>query len=42
MRCVRSPTSPRSGQWPAGGSLAVLLAYLMVFGLTAARLSRWE
>jgi ABC-2 type transport system permease protein len=31
-----------SGQWPAWGSLTVLLAYMLVFGLAAARLFRWE
>jgi ABC-2 type transport system permease protein len=31
-----------SGHWPAWGSLAVLAAYMLVFGLAAARLFRWE
>jgi ABC-2 type transport system permease protein len=31
-----------SGQWPAWGSLTVLVAYMLVFGLAAARLFRWE
>jgi ABC-2 type transport system permease protein len=31
-----------SGQWPAWGSLTVLLGYMLVFSLAAARLFRWE
>lgn len=31
-----------AGQWPAWGSLTVLVAYMLVFGLAAARLFRWE
>lgn len=30
------------GSWPHAGTLAVLAAYLVVFGLAAARLFRWE
>jgi ABC-2 type transport system permease protein len=30
------------GQWPNWGSLTVLVGYLLVFGLAAARLFRWE
>lgn len=31
-----------SGQWPAWGSLTVLVGYMLVFGSAAARLFRWE
>jgi ABC-2 type transport system permease protein len=31
-----------TGSWPAWGSLTVLVAYIVVFGLAAARLFRWE
>jgi len=31
-----------SGHWPAWGSLTVLAAYMLVFGVAAARLFRWE
>ncbi|MFI7599626.1 ABC transporter permease [Actinoplanes sp. NPDC049681] len=31
-----------TGSWPAWGSLTVLAAYMLVFGLAAARLFRWE
>jgi ABC-2 type transport system permease protein len=30
------------GSWPQAGTLGVLVAYLVVFGLAAARLFRWE
>jgi ABC-2 type transport system permease protein len=38
----RAVMGAMGGQWPAWGSLTVLLAYLLVFGLAAARLFRWE
>ncbi|GAA1802755.1 ABC transporter permease [Luedemannella flava] len=31
-----------SGAWPGAGSLLVLVAYVVAFGLAAARLFRWE
>ncbi|MFI5937210.1 ABC transporter permease [Actinoplanes sp. NPDC051494] len=31
-----------AGSWPAWGSVTVLVAYTSVFGLTAAKLFRWE
>lgn len=31
-----------AGGWPHAGALAVLVAYVLVFGLAAARLFRWE
>ena len=31
-----------TGSWPGWGSLAVLVAYTVVFGSAAARLFRWE
>jgi ABC-2 type transport system permease protein len=31
-----------TGAWPHGGQLAVLAGYVVVFGLAAARLFRWE
>ncbi len=38
----RAVQEAMSGQWPAWGSLTVLAAYMLVFGLAAARLFRWE
>jgi ABC-2 type transport system permease protein len=38
----RALQAAMSGHWPAWGSLAVLAAYMLVFGLAAARLFRWE
>jgi ABC-2 type transport system permease protein len=38
----RAVQDAMSGQWPAWGSLTVLVAYLLVFGLAAARLFRWK
>ena len=38
----RAVQDAMSGQWPAWGSLTVLVAYMLVFGLAAARLFRWE
>ena len=38
----RAVQEAMSGQWPAWGSLTVLVAYMLVFGLAAARLFRWE
>jgi ABC-2 type transport system permease protein len=38
----RAVQAAMSGQWPAWGSLTVLGAYMLVFGLAAARLFRWE
>jgi ABC-2 type transport system permease protein len=38
----RAVQAAMSGQWPAWGSLTVLVAYMLVFGLAAARLFRWE
>ncbi|PRY27603.1 ABC transporter permease [Pseudosporangium ferrugineum] len=38
-RAVHEATS---GSWPAWGALAVLGAYVVVFGVAAARLFRWE
>lgn len=38
----RALAAAMSGQWPAWGSLTVLVAYVLVFGLAAARLFRWE
>jgi ABC-2 type transport system permease protein len=38
----RAVQEAMSGQWPAWGSLTVLSAYMLVFGLAAARLFRWE
>jgi len=38
----RAVQAAMSGQWPTWGSLTVLVAYMLVFGLAAARLFRWE
>ena len=38
----RAVQEAMAGQWPAWGSLTVLVAYMLVFGLAAARLFRWE
>jgi ABC-2 type transport system permease protein len=38
----RAVQAAMDGQWPAWGSLTVLVAYMLVFGLAAARLFRWE
>jgi ABC-2 type transport system permease protein len=38
----RAVQGAMSGDWPAWGSLAALVAYMLVFGLAAARLFRWE
>ena len=38
----RAVQQAMSGQWPAWGSITVLAAYMLVFGLAAARLFRWE
>jgi ABC-2 type transport system permease protein len=38
----RAVQAAMSGHWPAWGSLTVLVAYMLVFGLAAARLFRWE
>ena len=38
----RAVQEAMSGQWPAWGSLTVLGAYMLVFGLAAARLFRWK
>jgi ABC-2 type transport system permease protein len=38
----RAVQEAMSGQWPAWGSLTVLVAYMLVFGVAAARLFRWE
>ena len=38
----RAVQAAMSGEWPAWGSLAVLVAYMLVFGLAAAKLFRWE
>jgi ABC-2 type transport system permease protein len=38
----RAVQEAMSGQWPAWGSLTVLVAYMLIFGLAAARLFRWE
>lgn len=38
----RAVQDAMAGHWPAWGSLTVLVAYMLVFGLAAARLFRWE
>ncbi len=38
----RAVQDAMTGQWPAWGSLTVLAVYMLVFGLAAARLFRWE